>query len=328
MLAHSVEERDKPIDRWLGLGGIAAGIAFYLLPKTPLVVVSSLILLFALLIHPIWNFWWIESKVWRKLLATLLFVLALILLGQISWPPDSGTLVQSARHLTAAFWGWLVGLRGQWIDRSVGAAGAAAAIVIWVLLRKVVHTARLGPKDQSRKGFLDYKLEAETAMSALPALLKKLAALMAEVGPSLDRHTTALQRAGSTNQQLKVSRAASSSLDRYSARVTRVGAKYVEVGESLSEGLSGWSKWIEETHPSKAVLTGFPDAMKQFSGILSGSNDQLRDYIATMLNVKGASRVLDAAIERHVHALEVILLTNVKIHSVCTDTLKIFDSLD
>ena len=79
----------KPVDRWLALGSAAVGIAFWLLPKTPLVIILALLLIFALLVHPIWNFWWIEEKLRRRLTACFLFAACLVGLGYISWPPHS-----------------------------------------------------------------------------------------------------------------------------------------------------------------------------------------------------------------------------------------------
>jgi hypothetical protein len=84
-----LDSKRKPVDRWLGLGSIAVGVVFFLLPKTPLVIVLSLVLIFALLIHPVWNFWWIEGKLWRRLGVCCLFVACLFLLGRASWPPSN-----------------------------------------------------------------------------------------------------------------------------------------------------------------------------------------------------------------------------------------------
>lgn len=76
----------KPIDRWLTLVGLVVGIMLYLVPKTPLVVICGLVLIFILLIHPIWHFWWIEKSIWRRL-GVLTFLLGiLIFIGFISWP--------------------------------------------------------------------------------------------------------------------------------------------------------------------------------------------------------------------------------------------------
>ncbi len=79
--------REKPIDRWLALLGIAMGVAIPLLPKTPTVIIMSLIIMFALLIHPLWKFWWIEKKISRQVTASTIFIIALIIFGYTVWPP-------------------------------------------------------------------------------------------------------------------------------------------------------------------------------------------------------------------------------------------------
>jgi hypothetical protein len=320
-----MERRGKPIDRWLGLAGVVAGIVFYLIPKTPGVVAFSLALIFALLVHPIWHFWWIEAKLWRKLTVTALLVLALFALGQISWPPESGSFLQAITHVWDVLWRWLLGLQDRWFDRFVGAVCAITVTLLLVIIKQFIRTRQ--PSVAGIKGFLDYKLDSENAMQALPAILGKLTAIMMDVAQSMDDNTSALQKASSTSQQLKISKAASSSLDRYSARANRVQVKYVEVGKLLSDGLCGWSKWIEESHPSKSSFADFPEAMRQFNAGLKESNDKLRDYITTLRRAKGASRLLDAAIDRHVHHLQLILDTNLNIHTACIESLRIFDGL-
>lgn len=82
----------KPIDIWLACIGIAMGIAFYWIPKNPFTVIASLILIFALLIHPIWNFWWIEEKYYRRILVSLFFVTCLSLFGYSVWPDQHKAL--------------------------------------------------------------------------------------------------------------------------------------------------------------------------------------------------------------------------------------------
>lgn len=220
-------------------------------------------------------------------------------------------------------------LRGPWLDRALGVIVGVAFVPLAVFALKFVRLKRGTARGllEIPKGFLDYKLDAELAMVALPVVLGKLTAIMNEVARSVDEHTGALQRASSTSQQLRVSKAASSSLDRYSARADSVRVKYVEVGELLSEGLSGWSKWIEESRPSKSSFADFPEAMRQFSAGLNGSNDKLRDYITTMEHVKGASRLLDAAIDRHIRPWQIILDMNLNIYAACTESLRIFDGL-
>ena len=57
-----MQEAHKPIDRWLGLMSAAIGVILFLIPKTPsIIVVVCLVLIFLLLIHPVWNLWWVEK---------------------------------------------------------------------------------------------------------------------------------------------------------------------------------------------------------------------------------------------------------------------------
>jgi hypothetical protein len=81
-------QNNKPIDRWLTYGAIAMGIVLYLAPKSPFVIISCLFLIFILLVHPAWNFWWLERALWRKLLALSVLVACLAGLAVVSWPPQ------------------------------------------------------------------------------------------------------------------------------------------------------------------------------------------------------------------------------------------------
>jgi hypothetical protein len=76
----------KPIDFWLFIASLVAGIILYVLPKTPLVIIVLLTSSFLVLIHPVWNFWWIEKAIWRRILALGVVALALSGIGYSSWP--------------------------------------------------------------------------------------------------------------------------------------------------------------------------------------------------------------------------------------------------
>lgn len=77
---------DKPIDRWLGLGSLAVAIALYLLPKTPFVVIACLVVIFGVLVHPVWNFWWIEESLTRRVGALVILAGLLVIMGDLAWP--------------------------------------------------------------------------------------------------------------------------------------------------------------------------------------------------------------------------------------------------
>jgi hypothetical protein len=87
--------KDEPVDRWLARGGIAVGVALYLLPKTPAVVVICLALVFGLLFRPLWNFRWIDQRMWRRELGIIGLITVLVLLGKASWPEPIRTQVST-----------------------------------------------------------------------------------------------------------------------------------------------------------------------------------------------------------------------------------------
>jgi len=222
---------------------------------------------------------------------------------------------------------WYLGPHGRWFDRLSGAVWAIAVVTASILTKKWVTTREARPKDQGQKGFLDYKLDAETAMTALSPILNKLTVIMSEVAPSINKHATELALAATTPRQLKVSRAASSTLDRSSAKVGREGMKYLNVGESLAGGLSGWAKWIEKSRPSKSSFADFPETMRVYNNAVNAQTNQMRTYTTTLERAKGSSRVLDAAIDRHVRSFEPIMNTNLRIYAASSEALKILDGL-
>src|SRR5271156_5605191 len=91
----ATNESSKPIDRWLALVGLAAGLILYLLPKTPVIVIVGCFAIFALLMHPIWNFWWIESKPYRRIVSTILLAAFAVLIGYVAWPLPETTGVRA-----------------------------------------------------------------------------------------------------------------------------------------------------------------------------------------------------------------------------------------
>lgn len=81
-------KKSKPIDQWLALAGIAVGIILFLVPKTPAIVVVCCATIFVLLVHPLWNFWWIEESAIRRYVAIGVLTIGLGSLAFWTWPTD------------------------------------------------------------------------------------------------------------------------------------------------------------------------------------------------------------------------------------------------
>src|ERR1041385_4207258 len=79
-------KKPKPVDIWLGIGSIVMTILLFLFGKTPAIVLVLAVLIFALLIHPIWNFWWIEKYRGRQIFFSVLLAIGCFLIGYAAWP--------------------------------------------------------------------------------------------------------------------------------------------------------------------------------------------------------------------------------------------------
>jgi hypothetical protein len=58
----------------------------WLIPKTPPIIVLALGVIFGLLLHPAWNFWWIEKSIYRRVSAISILAVGLCLIGYYVWP--------------------------------------------------------------------------------------------------------------------------------------------------------------------------------------------------------------------------------------------------
>lgn len=77
----SASAASKPVDRWLTIAGVVVGVLIFLLPKTPVFVASLLAACYGLLIHPVWNFWWVERSRTRRVVALVAMAILMIVAG-------------------------------------------------------------------------------------------------------------------------------------------------------------------------------------------------------------------------------------------------------
>jgi hypothetical protein len=154
----------KSIDRLLAVLGIAVGTIFAVLNKTPAVVVMAMVSVFALLIHPLWNFWWIEERPWRRFGATALLILGLLYIGQVSWPLVPGQPLPV--NPLVALWGWLAGPHGRWFDWSLGAMGATLFAAVVIALMRRGWMRRLAKEREGRKVLAKQLIGAERQLAA------------------------------------------------------------------------------------------------------------------------------------------------------------------
>ena len=74
----------KPIELWLAVLGLGSGILFYLLPKTPPIIIVSLFLMFLSFGFVVWNA--LKKFYWHKRACICILLIALVMVGFYVWP--------------------------------------------------------------------------------------------------------------------------------------------------------------------------------------------------------------------------------------------------
>lgn len=82
---------EKPLDIWLAIAGLVAAVVLFLIPKTPTAVCICTAALFLLTVHPVWNFWWIEKSLARRVFALVSMAIVCLAVGVVSWPREAHT---------------------------------------------------------------------------------------------------------------------------------------------------------------------------------------------------------------------------------------------
>ena len=84
-----MSSKPKPIDAWLTLLTAAMAPLTFLFAKSPVAVLACVIVMFALLVHPVWNFWWIEDRKWRRVIALGAVAVGLGFVAYAAWPEST-----------------------------------------------------------------------------------------------------------------------------------------------------------------------------------------------------------------------------------------------
>jgi hypothetical protein len=87
------------LDRWLTLLGLVCGIIFALITKTGPVVVAGMVIIFTVLVRPIWRLPLLAKSKTGRIVALLLLVTACIALGRHSWPNEPPLPIRSQVHV-------------------------------------------------------------------------------------------------------------------------------------------------------------------------------------------------------------------------------------
>jgi hypothetical protein len=202
-------------------------------------------------------------------------------------------------------------------------AGALSMLFLLLLIGVVVAAVKSQKsRPNGAKGFLDYKLETETAIGELPQKMVPITAIIGEVGIMLGKaaKNTNSTPSSETRAHLRAITVLSHRLDGLTRRLVVHCNSLESTAQRYSEGVTGWSAWIEQqagqSDASKLLLS----SSSQFGQSILGAMHQTDEYLKGLDSIRGVSQALNGAVERHV-------LQIIRVRATLQELLKCSDSV-
>ena len=176
----------------------------------------------------------------------------------------------------------------------------------WGIFAASSISNRSKQKQLSEKGFLDFKLQAETAMADISPAINPITAITSQVGDAMARlaQKVSAVTAKSTGNQLRVTKSGAVKLDKYSRRLDSKCLRLEQIGSSLQEGLLGWYTWAHKQEASRIALSEATPSLRRLCQSMTLGIQGTDSYIATLKTMKGVSRDMNAALERHIQVIK------------------------
>jgi hypothetical protein len=322
-------------DLILWLLAAALAIVLSLVEKTPLWTGLLLAALVALLSHPVTQMPWIKIHIKRQVAALGFMVFLVACFGFAVWPKADKSATGAAYAASAAVALANIFLRLLREPKVQYGLCIVFGILLLAFFQHLAHRIAIIRKRNigSRtgvKGFLDYKMQAENGIQMLSPKLDEISKIIGNVGCSIAKHTKRVQGASGSSAriQLKIVRKTANMLDGYSRQLDRKCGDLEEIGEPLAEGIEIWLTWVSKQPNGWAAKQELEGSLRPMAKIMEGTLDSTNAYLATLDAIRGVSRDMNDAVNRHLTSITRIRDTNEKIRRSCLEVLRIFDAIE
>ena len=203
--------------------------------------------------------------------------------------------------------------------------GATFLRVVQLLASRVrASNSRRARDSKAAKGFLDYKLQAENAVTALPGVFDSLTRINATVVSMIERKTRSMQAAvsRSTGVQIRIVATAARKLDHYSRKMEAGCRELESLGVALHEGMSGWLGWMRGQSEAANVAAPLVAVLEAASESIGQTIRNIGTYIRILTANKGVSAEMNSALDRHIKVSETVRAASARILADCEDGLR------
>jgi hypothetical protein len=272
------------------------------------------------------------TRTWSRIKRSIGWIVSSVVLLGIGIPQINEQLKAEHRQALSDLYIGTINLTkvlfaGSWMQRSFWAFVGGVSILCLQLVIIAVNNylRRMKAFQSTDKGFLDYKLQAETAMSDLSPTLAPISEIMFQVGKMIEEQTRRASEVAlvETRAQLLVVRRSAKKLNRFSHQMESKCSRLEDNGRILEEGMLGWFKWLngQQDHDSELVAVAIP--LRSLCNSMEEAIRQSNRYISTLENAKGVSRDMNVASDAHIRVVTRVHEATLKIWDCCIQALKL-----
>jgi hypothetical protein len=333
-IKQDAEPNKNRSDIILWLLASALAIVLFLVEKTQIWTVLFLVALVTLLFHPIKQIPWIRSNSKRRIAALGVMVLLVICFGFAIWPKQNRGVTGPTYAASVALTSVAIFLTVLRTPEVQYGLCVVFGMLLMALLQKFAYWIRFRQKINisSRggvKGFLDYKMQAESGMKSFSPKLNEISNIVANVGSSLEKHTKRVQSVLNASTRIQMRRVIQTArmLDRYSGQLDKKGTDLEAIAEPLAEGIEEWLKWASKQPNGMDTKQELEGSMRPLVETMKKSLESTNVYIENTEALHGVSRDMNGAIDRHIDSMTRIRNTNEKLLRSCLEVLRHFDAM-
>jgi len=314
------------------IGVVALVFAIFAFVVTPPVWLKLLLLIAAAI--AIWfavhlSHWTHSLKMSTRIILSGVASVALLLIG-VSQIEDQlraehrmtlGTGVSNALQSVTGF------LSRPWPQRlAFIALGMLLLFSGWIVFTRVAAYLKQRRTNQtSDKGFLDYKLQTETAIEELGPAIKPISQIMGEIMGLLQHAVDKNNPPPSslpTHKQIRVLKRLATKIDSLSQKMDEKCVGLERVGNLLTEGMVNWFNVKYAPSGAKQLFESTTASLRKLCESIGQTQKHTDEYLVTIENTRGLSQDMNLALTSHAKSVRRVREANQKILDSCVKALK------
>lgn len=181
-------------------------------------------------------------------------------------------------------------------------------------------------REQSPKGFLDHRVDAEEASKQLAKLIERLGDSSHKMTRYFERVTPVYKSAKTAKRQLRIASRLASAIDKHAKTIEKLVPRMKRSRALFSDGYLGWFRWDTPTTPEeRKILRSRRQTIVETRQRVTELQKALAGVQESKQVLKQASRDLHGTLTRHDEVIKQVQRVVSDIRETCTKLMRIID---